>query len=192
MIPLILFISSLQAEPSPQLVDRLTLITCQFLEDIGSRTIPENKRKHISKTYLTTRYLRGVVRDCLEAASLNPSGGGLELAGIRLLSAAYGESAFYSGARFVNRNGSTDIGIMQVNSVHWFGKGQVPPTFRDFCDDQGLEYDTRLLYRTGINIKFAAVVNQMLYRQHCRTYRFNYWKRPDQRKYYKLLLEAIK
>jgi hypothetical protein len=184
--------TSLRAEAPSVLVDKLTLTVCQFLEDIGSRTIPENKKKHILKTYLTTRYLRGVVVNCLDAGELNPSGGPPLEAGIKLLSAAYGESGFYAAARYVNKNGSTDAGIMQVNSVHWWGKSQVHPTWGEFCDKLGYTYDLAKLWKPRINIQFAAIINEMLAQQHQRTYRFNYWKRPDQQKLYKLLQQAIK
>ena len=184
--------SWLKADVSPALVDKITIVVCEFLENNDLRTIPENKKHHIRKTYLKTAYLRGVVQDCFDSAYLNPSGGKEIEAGIKLLSAAYGESGFYWKARHVNRNGTTDAGILQVNSVHWFGNGQIHPTWSEFCNTMGLDYGLNQLWTPRINIEFAATINEIIQKTGKHGYKYASWKRPDQIRLYRLLQGVIK
>lgn len=44
------------------------------------------------------------------------------LSPIRLVQIAYVESHFDEQAIRVNKNGTTDIGMMQINSIHWDGE----------------------------------------------------------------------
>jgi hypothetical protein len=187
-ILLISFTSYLPAEVSPQLVDKLTLTVCQFLEGNGCRTVPPNPR-HRSKIFLTTKFLRGVVQDCMEAADFNPSAGSPIRAGIKLISSVFGESGFDPDAVRIekdNPGGGIDRGILQINSIH------MGAPWDNFCINMGVKPNPNLIWNPRMNIFFAALINESLARCHCKTYRYNHPKRKDQKRLYVLLQEAIK
>ena len=167
-----------QAEASPALVDKLTLTVCQFLEENGCRIVPPNQRHH-SKIFLTTKFLRGVVQDCLEAAELNPSAGNANEAGIKLISSSFGESGFDPNAVRVekdNPGGGVDRGLLQINSIH-LGKN-----WDNFCINMGVKPSANLIWNPRMNIFYAATINESLAKSHCKTYRFNHPKRQDQKR----------
>ena len=128
----------------------------------------------------------------MDSAYLNPSGGTQLETGIKLLSACYGESGFYWRARYVNKNGTTDAGIMQCNSVHWWGAKQVHPTWKDFCENMGYKFGLEQLWNPKINIQFGATLNEMIQKSGKHGYKYNSWKRPDQQRLYKLLQGVVK
>ena len=125
----------------------------------------------------------------MEAGDMNPSAGAPIEAGIKLISAVFGESGFDPNAVRLekdNPGGGIDRGILQINSMH-MGKN-----WDAFCLYMGVKPSQDLIWNPRLNIFYAAYINEALARKHCKTYRFNYSKRLDQRKFYRLLKEAIK
>src|SRR4051794_10847271 len=109
-------------------VDRMTLRVCQSLDHpaVNGRT-PRGR-------YLSTEYIHQVVAYCYEAAVLNPSWGSREETATKLLGSIYNESGFVADSiNSKNRNKTIDVGILQINSVHWKAPHRKRTTFGTFC-----------------------------------------------------------
>lgn len=131
---------------------------------------------------LRTSYVKKLVKECWDAALLDPSWGSREQVTIKLLCSAYGESHFNRYCVNINRNKSIDRGILQINSCNL-------PIFKNWCIDNKLKYKIDLLYDYHINIVFAAYLNEWHIKKHQRVYR--YQGKPDQARIYRRLCKLI-
>jgi hypothetical protein len=114
-----------------------------------------------------------------DASRFVPSWGPRAQATRRLLAAECGESSMNPLA--VNRNGgrSTDLGLYQVNSVHWkdWREGSL---WHRFCRINGLQLnDFHVLLVPHYAAQFAAILEQNFNIHHLKGYRFKNspWKR---------------
>lgn len=163
-------------------VDRMTLAVCEALEN------PSVNARNPGGRYLSTEYLHQVVGYCYEAAVLNPSWGSREETAIKLLGSIYNESGFVADSMNAkNRNKTIDVGILQINSVHWKAPHSKRTTFSNFCSAHKLRKDMVTLWNPRTNILFAAYVNEMMCQQKLRSYNYRNSKRKDCMAFYDIL-----
>lgn len=137
---------------------------------------------------LTHEYLTHIVESSYDASRFNNSWGPRRLATIKLLVAAYGESRYDGLAVNVNRNGSVDLGILQINSCHWFGVKDGAEWAR-FCKMEGIDpNNTRLLLNVYYNINYAGWLNEQFIQGRHATY--HYYDAKSKRALYDALLKV--
>jgi len=143
-----------------------------------------------SVVHITKSQVHEVVLAAWQAAPLNPGWGSRRTTTIKLVSAAYRETRFVFDAVHVNKNGTIDIGLMQINSCNWFsGKGC--KKWKRFCKSQKLKpKNIGALMDPYISMGYAAYLNQTFIKNHCHQYVFYGYR--SQRKLYDLMLKAEK
>lgn len=153
----------------------LTLATYEALELPDVMGI--NQRQDGKRYTLSIARVKAIAAAAWYAAPLNPRFGDRMEAARRLICAAYHESGFVPNAIHHNRNKTIDIGLLQVNQVHWWPNQNGKSTWKHFAQCNGIDTSLDRLCDVGANMLFAAFVNEMLLRQHKRGYVYN--KRPD-------------
>ena len=168
----------------------LDVITDQTWEFLGRNSERVSVRKdpdgHKTIYHLSKNDIKKVVYGAWEAAPLNPGWGNRRLTTIRLISAAYRESRFdFKAVRLTNKNGTIDLGLMQINSCNWFsGKGR--SKWRRFCKRfHKNPNNLKLLFDPFFSMKYAAYLNQSFIKYHHKTLVFSRCK--SQKKLYEKL-----
>ncbi len=139
------------------------------------------------KVPITIVYLQEIVDETYIASVLNPGWGDPKTATRKLLVAIYTQSRFLKTAynEHLNKNGTKDIGIAQINSCHWSTRKS---DWYQFCHQEGLKsHDPGQLWDSSINILFAAWYNQKALDNDQTCYHFNRTK--DQKRLYQALLK---
>jgi hypothetical protein len=161
--------------------DRMTVTVCEALEN------PRVDGRSPRGRFLTTDFLGQVVEYCWEASALDPSWGGREETATKLLSSVYNESGFVAESLNYNHNHTQDVGLLQVNSIHWKLPALKDSAFAGFCRAHHLKPDLVTLWSPRTNILFGAFINEMMLREGGRPYKFRDASRPDCALFYDLL-----
>ncbi len=120
-----------------------------------------------------------------QTKSLGPQG----QAALRLLSAGFRESGFHPKVinRRLNRDGSVDFGLMQVNSVHLRPAGR--SEWDLFCRQKGFSPAKHNLLNPRINMLFASRIQEMQVGHW--SYQWAGRDRPDQAEFYRILVGSV-
>lgn len=107
----------------------------------------------------------------MHAAPLNPAWGTVQAATRRWCVAVYTQTRFgwWEENDHLNRNGTIDRGIAQINSIHFEPGGD----WWTFCKQEGYNPCEELVWNPAVNLQFAAWYNQRAIEKDQDTYHFN-------------------
>lgn len=120
------------------------------------------------------------------ASRHNPAWGPRELVAIKLICVQPKESWFNRKAVNVNKNGTIDVGVMQINSCNWFYSGW----WEKFCE--GEKYNKKresLLFSRYFNVEYAAWLNERFKKNGIREYQ--YYSTKEQKELYDAILNSL-
>lgn len=163
---------------------KLALSVKKYMWDSGERFITMHQPQ--GKPYafeVTVEFLEERIIDDYDAARFNPAWGPRPLACIKELDYQYGESRWDRYAVNINRIGSIDLGLGQINSCHFVMlDGAKSCAYINFCKMMKLEPNLKWIWSAYFNSLFSAYLNEDFIKNGARTYKY-YDNLPKQNLY---------
>ncbi len=121
------------------------------------------------------------------ASKNNPTWGPRILITCKLIVVQVKESpGFNRKALYVNKDGSLDVGSMQINSCNWFGSYW----WERYCKKRKYKSnDFGLLFNRYFNLAYAAWLNERFIENRLKQYR--YYEKPEQKELYDSLIKSL-
>jgi len=138
---------------------------------------------------VTVEFLEAQIINDYDASRFNPSWGPRPLACIKEVDYQYGESRFDRYALNINKCGSFDMSLGQINSCHiTMFNGEKSCGFLNFCKILKVKPNMLLIWNPYYNSLFSAFLNEDFIKNGQSTY--HYYDTPAKRQLYDAMIQT--